>query len=626
MSSQSATAIQVLMRYLEAEGVRYIFGIPGGPLMPLYEAMFDGGRIKPIIAKHEGGGSFMADGYARVSGGLGVCCATTGPGATNALTGVACARMDGTPVMLITAQVAMEAFGKGAAQESSDQGIDVVDLYKAATKSSQMLLSPDRMGETVRHLLRQALTGRSGPVHLNLPADMVRQTVTPKQAALKPYRAESYVFDRNAVRAAAEALVGAQAPAILAGHGVYLSRAWRQLRQLAERLEIPVATTPKAKGVFPESHPLSLGVFGFAGSPQSKEYLLSDAVDVLLVVGSSLGEQSTHAWSEKLRPADTLIHIDVDPTEVGKNYEAAVGIVGDAQTALAEITLEVEYAIRRMGEPQLPRRRVLIEQFKKLYPRRVDEAGFDDTSTPLKPQRLMRELQEALTDDSILFVDIGNVMAWAIHFLELNRPGMFQINLGLASMGHAVAGAIGGKLAAPDRPVVALVGDGAFAMNGMEVHTAVENQVPVIWVVMNNGGHGMVMHGERLQFGGKFQTGKFRRPLNIAQLAAGMGARTAVVDRPGQFGVAYTEALDSREPTVLDVRVDPEAMPPMAMRIETLDKFFAGKGKPSTNGHGTNGSAKSPLHKPQIVTNGRNAHTNGALNLQLDMLLGSNGS
>jgi acetolactate synthase I/II/III large subunit len=597
--TKTVNAIDVLVRYLEAEGVRHVFGIPGGPLMPLYESIFARGRIRPIIAKHEEGAAFMADGYARVRGGLGVCCTTTGPGATNALTGIACAKMDSTPVMLITAQVALEAFGKGAAQESSSQAIDVVDLYKSATKGSQMLLSPQRMGETARHLLRQALTGRTGPVHLNLPADMVRQPVGREHATLKAYRTESYTFDRNAVRAAAEALVTARRPAILAGHGVYLSRAWRQLRQLAEHMEVPIATSPKAKGIFPEDHRLSLGVFGFAGSPQAKEYLLSDFVDVLLVVGSSLGEQTTHAWNPKLRPSATLIHIDIDATEIGKNYPAEVGIVADAQTALVEIMLESQYAARRLGDADLDRRRAVVERFKDATPRCVHEGGSQDTSMPLKPQRVIHELQEAMPPDALLFVDIGNVMAWAIHYLQVTEPGMFQINLGLASMGHAVAASIGAKLAVPGRPVIALVGDAAFAMNGMEVHTAVENEVPVIWVVMNNGGHGMVMHGERLQFGGKFETGRFRRPLNIAQIAAGLGARTAVIDRPGHFGRALAEALKAGEPTVLDVRVDAQSMPPMAMRIETLDRFFAGRGAqldtppPAPNG--------VPLDMPQLV-------------------------
>ncbi len=208
---EQATAVQLLVKQLEDEGVTHVFGIPGGPLMPFYEAMFDSGRIRPIIAKHEEGAAFMADGYARVSGRLGVCCATTGPGATNALTGVACAQQDSIPLLLITAQVAMRVFGKGAAQESSVQGLDIVDLYRAATKSSLLLLSADRMEETTRFLLRRALTGRTGPIHLSLPADLMKRSVEPQHRTRRAYRIQDRCFDRDAVKAACKLLAGAAA-------------------------------------------------------------------------------------------------------------------------------------------------------------------------------------------------------------------------------------------------------------------------------------------------------------------------------------------------------------------------------------------------------------------------------
>lgn len=574
--SDTLTAIQLLLKYLEAEKVEYIFGIPGGPLMPLYEAIFDSRRMRHILAKHEGGAAFMADGYARVRGGLGVCCATTGPGATNALTGVACAYMDSTPLLLLTAQVALNAFGKGAAQESSFHGVDVVELYKPVTKASLMLLSGDKMSETIRYALRTALSGRTGPVHLNLPADQVKKTVAADLVPPAQYRATLENFDRGAVKEACRLLEAAKRPAILAGHGVYLSRAWPELKRLAERLNAPVATTPKGKGLFPEDHLLSLGVFGFAGSPQADAALLSDDIDVLLTVGTSLGELSTHAWSAKLKPSQALIQLDVDPREIGKNYPAQLGLVGDSKTVLTEMLFQLERDLKWKESDAAAGRLEWVKALKAKHPRYVRTEGFDDLSLPLKPQRLMRELREAAPANALYFVDIGNVMAWALHFFPVYEPGSFHINLGLASMGHAVAAAIGGKLAAPERPVIALVGDAAFAMNGMEVHTAVEWGVPVIWIVMNNGGHGMVCHGERLQFKGKFSTGKFRRPLDIAGMAESMGALGLRVEKPGELAGALTAAQRSLRPTVIDVRTDPEAMPPLAMRIETLDRFFEG--------------------------------------------------
>lgn len=569
-----ATAAGLLLKYLEAEGADCIFGIPGGPLMPLYEAIFESGKIRPIITKHEEGAAFMADGYARVSGRLGVCCTTTGPGATNALTGIACAKRDSVPVMLLTAQIATSAFGKGAAQESSPLGIDIVDLYKAVTKASVMLVSPEKMADMMRRLLRTCLTGRPGPVHLNLPADMMKRSVAGDVWPQEHYRPQSELFDRRSVREAASLLLRARRPAILAGYGVHISRGYKELINLAERLNIPVATTPKAKGVFPENHPLSLGVFGLAGSPQADAALLSSETDLLLVVGSSLNEAATHAWDSRLA-AGSLLQIDVDPTEIGKNFPARVGLVGDAKRVMLEIGFELEREAQRMEPaPDLKPRLDAVRELKLAHPRCINATGMDDLSVPLKPQRVVAELRRALPDDGILFVDIGNVMAWALHYFEVRRPGTFFINMGFGSMGHAVAAAIGGKLAAPHRPVVALVGDAAFAMNGMEVHTAVENNIPVVWVVQNNGGHGMVHLGEKCLYKGKVRTALFKHPLDIQKMGEALGALAIRVDEPGGVEAAVQRGLQSGRPTVIDVRIDPEAAPPTAIRLETLERFF----------------------------------------------------
>ncbi len=573
--SRTVTAVGLLLEYLEAEGVDCIFGIPGGPLMPLYEAIFESGRIRPIITKHEEGAAFMADGYARVSGRLGVCCTTTGPGATNALTGLACAQRDSVPVMLLTAQIATAAFGKGAAQESSPLGIDIVDLYKAATKASVMLVSPEKMADMTRHLLRKCLSGRPGPVHFSLPADMMKRPVASDVWRPEHYRPQSELFDRRSVREAAQLLLRARRPAILAGYGVHLSRAYGELMVLAERLNIPVATTPRAKGVFPEDHPLSLGVFGMAGSPQADAVLLSDQTDLLLVIGTSLGETSTHAWDPRLGRDRALLQIDVDPGEIGKNYPVRAGLVGDAKRVLMEIGFELEREVQRMDPgPDLADRLPAVRQCKRAHPRCVDAAGMEDMAVPLKPQRVIAEMRRALPDDSILFVDIGNVMAWAIHYFEVRRPGAFFLNLGFGSMGHGVAAAIGGKLAAPHRPVAALVGDGAFAMNGMEVHTAVENDIPVIWVVLNNGGYGMVHLGETMQFKGKFNTALFKQPLDIAKMAEALGALAFKAERPGDVEKFVRMGLAANRPTVIDARTDVNAFPPAAVRLETLERCF----------------------------------------------------
>lgn len=571
-------AIQLLLKYLEAEGVDCMFGIPGGPLMPLYEALFERGKIRPIISKHEEGAAFMADGYARVSGRLGVCCTTTGPGATNALTGLAVAYRDSVPMMIITAQIAIAAFGKGAAQESSPLGIDIVDLYKNVTKASIMLMAPEKMGDMTRHLLRTGLSGRPGPVHFSLPADMMKRPVPIDFRPPAQYRSAAEHFDRRSVREAAKILLKAKRPAILAGYGVHLSRCYSELKQLAERMRIPVATTPKAKGVFPENHLLSLGVFGLGGSPRADEMILSPDTDVLLAIGTSFGEAATHAWDPRVAQGKTLLQIDIDPREVGKNYPVNVSLIGDARQVVVELNYQLERDTRWLEEPfDAGNRLAHVRAVKAMHDQYADAKKMEDMSSPLKPQRVIAEMRKALADDAILFVDIGNVMAWALHYFEVREPGTFFINMGMGSMGHAVAGVVGGKLAAPMRQVVALVGDGAFAMNGMEVLTAVENDIPVVWVVINNGGHGMVHMGETIQFKGKFNTGLFNKPLKIAEMATAMGALSFRAEKPGDTERMLTAALASNRPAVVEIMVDQKECPPTAIRIETLEKFFNNK-------------------------------------------------
>jgi acetolactate synthase-1/2/3 large subunit len=574
--SETRSAADIIVRHLEREGVTHIFGIPGGPLMPLYEAVFDRGVIKPIITRHEQGAAFMADGYARVSGRLGVCCATTGPGATNALTGIACSQADSVPVLLLTAQIATAMFGKGAAQESSLYGLDIVSLYRSVTKQSLMLVNPQLAGEAVRSSIRAAMSGRRGTAHLNMPADLMKRRIREDVVEPELYRVGARPFDREAVREAARRLARAKRPALLLGHGVALSGAFEAARRLAERLMIPVATTPKAKGVFPEDHLLSLGVFGFAGCPQAEKYLLSGEVDVLVTVGTSLGENATNAWDPKFAPSSALIQIDCDAREIGKNYPSTIPVIGDAAAVLTELLFQVERELRWKDESAaVGRDEAWVREIKSRAPRYHDAELMSSDSEPILPQRLMQELRQALPDDAIVFTDIGNVMAWVLHYFPIYTPGTFHVNLGWASMGHAGAAAIGGKLAAPNKTVVAIQGDGAFAMNGMELHTAVENKISMFWIVLNNGGHGMVHHGERAQFGGKFSTAKFNRPLDVAGMARAMGARACVVEKPGELATALRQSAGVPGPVVIDARVDIEALPPLGMRIETLNRFFA---------------------------------------------------
>jgi acetolactate synthase-1/2/3 large subunit len=435
-----------------------------------------------------------------------------------------------------------------------------------------MLIRPDKMGEMVRHLLRVAMSGRRGPVHLSIPADLAKKPIPMENiAGLLPQHVTMSV-DRESIRKASHWLLRAKNPVILVGNGVNLSHAHEELLKLSERLKVPVATTVKAKAAFPEDHLLSLGAFGFAGSPRADAYLLSGEVDVLLAIGTSLDEDATAGWDARLKPREALLHIDIDPIEMGKNYAVTVPMVGDAKNTLSELL----YQIERDGGwlEERPRSLAHLMAFREKYPWCHDAEKMDSLSVPIKPQRLMKDLSNALPQDALIFTDIGNHMAWAFHYLQLAKPNSFHHCLGFASMGYGTAAVIGAKLGNPSRPVVAIVGDASFAMNGMELHTAVEYNLSIVWIVHNNGGHGMVYHGEKVQFGNRFHYSMFREPMDFCQLAKAMGAIAYRVTRPGELTVVMKEALTQKRPVLIDAIVDAEEAPPVGSRISALEKFF----------------------------------------------------
>ena len=561
-------ASEYLVDALAAAGVRHIFGVIGGAVFPFFTATV-GRAAQIVMTKHEAGAAFMADGYARASGGLGACVGTSGPGATNLITGVAAAFADSIPIVVLTGQVATKSFGRGALQESSTEGVDIVDVFKQVTRYSTLAFRADRLPAVWHKALRMALGGRPGPVHLSLPADVQEQPV-PRMAKTTPGIHQTRTYDRAAIKQAALHLLRARRPAILAGHGVILADASEEIRAVAEALEIPVATTPKGKGAFPEDHRLSVGPFGYSGSPLAQWHLLESGVDVLLAVGTSLSEWGTLGWDRRLQPSEALLHVDIDPHEVGKNYQATVPVIGDAKSGLTELAFEIKrqqqrYLHWRRGNGNLhpPANR----------PRVLDAAAMDSNAVPIKPQRLMRDLQDALPRDTMVFVDGGANRSWAIHYWQSIYPRTFFCATGMASMGFGVAGAIGGKFAAPDRVVLSIVGDGGFLMNGMEVSTAVHYGKQVIWVVLNDAGYGMAYHALRMM---KLPDVATRYPrVDCAKVAEGLGAQAYRIREPGQINRDLIQRiLDSGRPTVLDVEIDPDEVAPFGGRLETLGDYF----------------------------------------------------
>lgn len=570
----AALAIDVFLRYLKAEGVRYVFGIPGGLLHPLFEWLEADDELELVVSKHEEGAAFMADGYARTSGRLAVCAGTAGPGATNLLTGVSCAFADGVPMLVVTGQAASHALGRGAAQETAREDMDIVEMFRPVTKYSAMVTSPSSLPRHLRRALRLALSGRPGPVHLNVPVDLWEKPLEEDWFDPKTYRPHTHTFDRHEVQRAAELLLGASRPVLFAGSGVATARAREHLIALAELLPARVATTPRAKGVFPETHPSSLGVLGVAGHRDARETILGDDVDVLLTLGASLNETSTLNWHPALCPSKALIQCDIDADRIGRNYPVDVPLVGDVHTILTELVYHLHRRIREGA--------TVASSWDSAPPLARGHDRFDDAdlrqseALPLKPQRWRCELMDVLPSDAIVFSDIGGHMLFNIHHLCMGPGHDFVINLGFGSMGHGTAAPIGAALAHPDRTVVAIVGDGCFTMNGMELLTASEYGIPVLWIVENNNMHGITFHASARvgKHGRPLQSIRYERPIEVASIARSMGLRAWVVDAPGRLQRAVGEWLSSRAPGLIEVRVDGAIAPPMGGRVQSLSGFI----------------------------------------------------
>ena len=514
----------------------------------------------------------MADGYARLSGQLGVCYSTAGPGASNLITGLASAYADQIPVLALTGQVPTSVFGKGAIQESGSEGIDLSHIFSAFTKYSSMPVSENRTLYTLLKAIRLALSVPEGPVHINMPADIMKRSTELEEVSFSADSEGTRLFDVDRVDKVTELLIKAQRPAIIAGWGVYLSQAMPELLGLAELLQIPVATSPKAKGVFPESHELSLGVLGFAGSPAAKEYIIDNDVDVLLAIGTSFSEMMTNGWDIHLQPTEHLIHLDGDIEKIGRNYSVSQPMLGDPKMNLKKIAQAAEAVV---SENDLRARR--NNYLKSLQQRRTEQKTFISRNNLYHPAQLTLDIQNFFPKNSIFFADIGTSMAWAIHYMTIDLPGSFFVALGYGSMGYAVAAPVGACLAAPGQPVVAIVGDGSFLMNGFEVATAVNYKIPVTWVILNNAMLGMVYHGRRLSKKAvpDAMDPCFQR-VDYVKIAEGLGARGIHIDGKEPLTSSLVEdIMTAQVPTVLDVWIDDQAVPPIHSRIKTMDTHFS---------------------------------------------------
>ncbi|MBN1609228.1 MAG: thiamine pyrophosphate-binding protein [Polyangiaceae bacterium] len=558
--------MKALVSILIQEGVKYIFGIPGSHTCPLFDEADASGQIKLILTRHEQGAAYMADGYARVARQVGVCTGTVGPGATNLITGVAASYADGIPVVVITGMTPAATVGRTAHQEASGIGRapNQVELFRNVTKTSLAVGRASKIPELLRTAFRIALNGRFGPVNLSIPSDTFYDGIPFEEVDRSAYRVtRSNNVDPALVRQAVEIIAGARRPLILAGQRCLFPDATRQLRELAEQAGIPVVTPLSAKGAFDEHHPLALGCLGLVGERTAEKYL-REVADVVIAIGENFEEWTSLSWDPEIITGKSLIHIDVDPLEIGKNYPVTVGIDGTIRRILAELRnqlLDIEYS------PNGSLDEVVALKASWGY---FDSPEMGSDAVPIKPQRVMRELQEALPSETIVFGDSGHTVRWVGRCFK-SRPMSFHAANIFEPMGYGVAACIGGKLAAPDRPVVSICGDGSFLMNGMEISTAANYDIPVVWIILNDARLNMVYHAQSIYYADRHVATAFKNP-DYVKFAEAFGCAGFLAERPEEIKPAVAAALASGRPAIVDIHIDPDEVPPLRPRALMLGK------------------------------------------------------
>lgn len=523
-------AAELFVRCLENEGVEYIFGIPGEENLDVMDALLDS-SIQFITTRHEQGAAFMADVYGRLSGRPGVCLATLGPGATNLLTGVADANMDHAPLIAIAGQADTHRLHK-----ESHQVLHLDRLFDEVTKYSSMIVAPDVIPEVVRKAFKVAMTEKKGASFIEFPENIAKMTV---QGA--PLKARFSVLpspDEGRVQMVADIISRAKHPIILAGNGVIRSGACEELVHFAEKLNIPVANTFMAKGVFPFRHPLALGSVGL----QAKDYVSTgfDKADVIICVGYDLVEYHPRLWHPS---ADrTLIHIDTSPAEVDAYYEAELGVVANIAQSLKKIA---EKAVPHKGHVMRPLRDALVKEM---------DAHKDDTAFPIKPQKLIWDLRTALDSDAITICDVGAHKMWMARMYRCDEPNTCIISNGFASMGIALPGAIAAKLLYPERDVVAVTGDAGFLMNSQELETAMRLKLAMVVLIWNDGGYGLIEWKQINQFGRPSHV-HFNNP-DFVKYAESFGAKGYRVERTEDLLPTIRQALADKTVCIIDCPVD----------------------------------------------------------------------
>jgi acetolactate synthase I/II/III large subunit len=565
---------EIIVEYLIRERVPYLFGLCGHGIIGFLDAVYDRkDEIKTVSVHHEAAAGLMADAYFRVAHRPVATYTSCGPGSAQMPMAAASAFLDSSAFLAITGNVPTTQFNRGPFQESGRyfQG-DFTSVMRPYVKRSYQPLRADMLPLTMRQAFSVMLTGRPGPVHIDVPLNVFvesTETEIPDPNLWREGVTSRAAGDPSAISQAAEMLLSAERPVVVVGNGIHLAEAGEELRAFAELLDIPVAETPMGKGAIDERHALNLGATGRNGTHACNKATRS--ADVILALGTRFDDRATSAWLPGYTysiPPTKLIHVDIDPMEIGRNYPPTLGILADVKTVLVQLT----EAVGERAEESRSRRAGFLREIAS-WKREWEQflaPGKESDAEPIDPARLVADLRAVVPEEAIVLADVGVHHNWLVQQWGTYRPQSLLQSWGFASMGFGVAGALGAKLAAPERPVVAVVGDGGFLMWNHSVATAVEYELPVVWVVWNNQGYVSIRDQQFGFFGqGREIVTRFRREStgelfspDYVAMARSMGAEASRVDRPGDLKGQIDAALKSGRPYVLEVRVDAEVRPP----------------------------------------------------------------
>ncbi len=539
---------EAIIESLKNMGVKTIFGYPGGQTIPFYDMLYDS-DMDHILVRHEQCAAHAADGYARASGRVGVCLATSGPGATNLVTGIATAYMDSSPIIAITGQVPTHLIGNDAFQEA-----DIIGITMPIVKHSYQPKDPDLIPSMIKSSFEIASSGRPGPIVIDVPKEVQEGELTKFDDSLieTPGYNPTTKGNIRQIKKACNLIKEAKRPIILAGAGVIISNACCELNKLAHTIKAPVMTSLLGKGAIDETDELALGMLGMHGRKVSNDSV--NEADLLIAIGVRFSDRTTGRL-DSFVPDTKVIHIDIDPAEIGKNVPVDLPIVGDAKNVLESLnkTLEGHKTSNDVNE--------WVEMIKQRKQDLIPRVTYDDV--PLKPQTVIKEISEVLTPESILTTDVGQNQMWAAHFYDTQKPRKFISSGGLGTMGFGFPSAIGAKVACPDDPVVSVNGDGGFLMVCQELATVREYDIPVIAIVLENRTLGMVYQWQSLLYNNRHSQTLLGNSPDFVKLAESFGVNAVRITKPGETKEALSKAIKDNDPILLNVVIDSEEALPM---------------------------------------------------------------